>query len=107
MLVAVLRIVLVVVLRIVALIVGLIVSVSVVLAATVVSSLIVAVVALSVSLNVPSLVLCRPCIMNHILIEHFLERSEEFFLIDRPIIIGVDGFDGLERLRIGNNSRDL
>ena len=45
--------------------------------------------------------------MNDILTEHFLESSEQLFLVDCSIAIGVDGLDGLERLCFGHNSWDL
>ena len=45
--------------------------------------------------------------MNGILTEHFLESSEQLFLVDCSIAIGIDGLDGLERLRLCHNSWDL
>ena len=45
--------------------------------------------------------------MNDILTEHFLESSEQLFLVDCSIAIGIDGLDGLERLRLCHNSWDL
>lgn len=47
------------------------------------------------------------CIVNIILIEHFLESSKEFFFIDCSIIIGIDGLDSLKRLCLCDNNWDL